>query len=153
MDRIENSCSISSAHIVIKCFRIAINICLGDIRTHTGHIAEWRNQIAIIKQAQMYILLKFEISWIRGVHTGYFCISTGFFSWSTPSAGWQIEESLYEPGFLLLLLYKVTGVWQMNGLNRQEDWLVRLSRLKTSGPCRDRTDDPRIKSPLLYRLS
>ena len=22
-----------------------------------------------------------------------------------------------------------------------------------SGPCRDRTDDPRIKSPLLYRLS
>ena len=39
------------------------------------------------------------------------------------------------------------GLYALGSIHRSGE----VSEL--GGPCRDRTDDPRIKSPLLYRLS
>ncbi len=40
----------------------------------------------------------------------------------------------------------------VNGVMSASFWAFEWVRMEC-GPCRDRTDDPRIKSPLLYRLS
>ena len=53
------------------------------------------------------------------------------------------------PEYLKISPIKTIGILKTKNLSKISKELLNAK----SGPCRDRTDDPRIKSPLLYRLS
>ena len=65
----------------------------------------------------------------------------------------NLNIATVKPSIRALLILHSTDIRQIQIISQLKKVKEVELRLKNRGPCRFRTDDPRIKSPLLYRLS